>query len=162
MSCLLLLFLATKSTLCQQNLLSQQKALVMTQHKCYVSKNFMSQQQMSWFSKKYATHFDPTPTACGLWPASGFCCAAAVRTSWWLSIYAVSAKIWWVINKWAVRRTLTGRQTTVYRMWTLTGIWFLSAAATARTSTVVLTSSIQRSADIFSIHLVVWIFVIIK
>jgi len=39
------------------------------------------------------------------------------------------------------RNTWTRRRPTVYRVWTLTGIWFLSAAAAARTSTVVLTSS---------------------
>jgi len=40
------------------------------------------------------------------------------------------------------RRTLNRRRPTVYCVRTLAGIWFLSAAATARTSTVVLTSSI--------------------
>ena len=44
--------------------------------------------------------------------------------------YVVSAK----------RRTLTRRWPTVYCVWTLSGIWFLSAAA-AHSSTVVLTSS---------------------
>jgi len=34
------------------------------------------------------------------------------------------------------RRSFTRRRTTVYRVWNLTGIWFLSAAAAAHTSTV--------------------------
>ena len=38
---------------------------------------------------------------------------------------------------------------------TLSGIWFLSAAAAARTLTVVLTSSIYRSTEFLSTHLVV-------
>jgi len=50
------------------------------------------------------------------------------------------------------RRTLTRRSPIVYRVWTLTGIWFLSAAA-ARTSTVVLTSSTYRSTEFLSTHL---------
>jgi len=33
---------------------------------CRLSKNELIRQ-------KYATHFDPTPTAYGLWPGSGFC-----------------------------------------------------------------------------------------
>jgi len=44
MSCLMLLFLATKLCCVSKNLQSQQKALVMTQHICYVTKYFMSQQ----------------------------------------------------------------------------------------------------------------------
>jgi len=40
------------------------------------------------------------------------------------------------------RRTFTRRRPPVYRVWTFSGIWFLSAAAAARTSIAVLTSSI--------------------
>jgi len=76
----LVTILATKTTLCQQNLLSQQKALVIIKHICCVSKICrLSNNEL--IQQKYATHFDPTPTAYGLWPASGFCHAASARTS---------------------------------------------------------------------------------
>jgi len=61
------------------------------------------------------------------------------KTPWWrLSIYDVSATLCRYLDR---RRTLTRRRPTVYCVWTLSGIWFLSAAA-ARTLSVVLTSSI--------------------
>jgi len=55
-SSLLLLFLATNTTLCQQNLLSQQKALVMTQHICCISNNVSL--------SRSTTYFDPTLADC--------------------------------------------------------------------------------------------------
>ena len=77
-SCLLLLFLATKTTLYKQNLLSQQNALVMTQHICCVSK-------ICRLSNKWA---DSAKIRNTLWPDAD-------------------------------------------RIWTLTGIWFLSCGSSA-------------------------------
>jgi len=77
-SCLLLLFLATKTTLYKQNLLSQQNALVMTQHICCVSK-------ICRLSNKWA---DSAKIRNTLWPDAD-------------------------------------------RIWTLTGIWFLSCGSGA-------------------------------
>ena len=107
MSCLLLLLLATKTTLCQQNLLSLQKALVMTQHICCVSKKCADSPKI---------HDTLCPDADSMWTLTSiwFLSGRTLRPLWTCAYDSA--------NKYA---TYFGRRRpTVYRMWTLASICF--------------------------------------
>ena len=93
--------------------------------------------KMSSFSKKYAVSAKLAESAkmCRLSKneriQQNMCCASTTcwfskKPWWWLSIYAVSAKIWWVSNKWAdsarVRDTLIRRRPHVNIDWHLVSV----------------------------------------
>jgi len=144
--------------LCQQNLISQHKYMVTTQQKYAISTKIWQVSEMNWFSKEYAVsaklayYLIVTPTlGLGLvlyydvmylvtvfsnrnYVVSAKLAESAKSTG----LYAVSATMCCFLDR---RCTLTRRWPTGYRVWTLTGIWFLSAAA-ARTSTVVLSMAL--------------------
>ena len=123
-SCLMLLFLATKlrcvskisgDVSAKRYIVSAKNWQISEKKDSWVSKNLLSQQKSADSAKKYAV------SAKTYWIS---------KTPWWrISIYDVSATMCRYLDR---RRTLTRRRPTVYRVWTLSGIWFLSAAA-ART-----------------------------
>jgi len=146
---------------CQQNLISPHKYLVMTQQNMLYQQIFDKSGKWADSAKKYAVsaklayYLIAKPTL-GLWLVlyndvmslvtifsnQNYVVLAKNVLSQQKALmmtqdYAVSATMCCYLDR---RRTLTWRWPTVYSVWTLTGIWFLSAEA-ARTSTVVLTSS---------------------